>query len=61
MLPKPVDVAIRCIQADCALCAAPLDAILAEIERDNIVHEAQALLMTTFPHPVAKLSTHPPL
>ncbi len=32
--------AIRRIQVQCALLAAPLDAILAEIERDNITHEA---------------------
>jgi hypothetical protein len=32
--------AIRRILVQCALLAAPLDAILAEIERDNITHEA---------------------
>ncbi len=32
--------AIRRIRVQCALLAAPLDAILAEIERDNIAHEA---------------------
>ncbi len=31
---------IRRIRVQCALLAAPLDAILAEIERDNIAHEA---------------------
>ncbi len=32
--------AIRRIRVQCALLAAPLDAILAKIERDNIAHEA---------------------
>ncbi len=39
-LPDPVDTAIRRIWANCALRTAPLDAILAEIECDNIAHEA---------------------
>ncbi len=39
-LPNPVDMAIRCIWENCALCTAPLDAILAEIECDNIAHKA---------------------
>jgi hypothetical protein len=38
--PDPGNVAIRCIRVECALLAAPLDAILAEIECDNIMHEA---------------------
>jgi hypothetical protein len=33
-------VAIRRIRVQCALLAAPLDTILAEIERDNIAHKA---------------------
>jgi hypothetical protein len=36
--PNPIDAAIGRIQADCALCAAPLNAILAEIERNEIAH-----------------------
>jgi hypothetical protein len=59
MLPDPVDVAIRRIQADCTLRAAPLDAILAKIECNDIAHEAQPPLMSTLPHPSAMLSTAP--
>jgi hypothetical protein len=59
MLLDPVDVAIWRIQADCALRAAPLDAILAKIECNDIAHEARAPLMTTSPHPLAMLSTAP--
>ncbi len=40
MPPDPVDTAIRRIWENCSLCAAPLKAILAEIERNNIAHEA---------------------
>ncbi len=39
-LPNPVDVTIWRIQADYALQAAPLDAILAKIERGDIAHKA---------------------
>ena len=59
LLPYPVNPTIRCIQVECALLAASLDAILAKIERNNIAHLAQALLTTTSPHPVAMLSTPP--
>ncbi len=38
--PNPVNVAIRRIWVECALLAAPLDVILAEIDRDNITNEA---------------------
>ncbi len=51
--------AIRRIWVECALLAAPLDAILAEIERDTIAHEARALPTTTSPHSAAMLSTPP--
>jgi hypothetical protein len=57
--PDPGNAAIRRIRVECALFAAPLDAILAEIERDNIAHEARAPPMTTLPHTAAMLSTHP--
>jgi hypothetical protein len=57
--PDPVNAAIRHIRVECALLAAPLDAILAKIERDNIAHEAQAPPTTTLPHPAAMLSTPP--
>jgi hypothetical protein len=57
--PDPIYMAIRRIWVECALLAAPLDAILAEIKRDNITHKAQALPTTTSPHPVAMLSTPP--
>ena len=40
MPPDPVDVAILCILADWALRAAPLNAILAKIECNDIAHEA---------------------
>ena len=59
LLPNPGNAAIRRIQVECALLAAPLDAILAKIERADIAHEAQALPTTTSPHPVAMLSTPP--
>jgi hypothetical protein len=39
------DMTIRRIQAECALCAASLDAILADIARDDIAHE-MAMLST---------------
>jgi hypothetical protein len=61
LLPDPGNVAIRCIWLKCALLAAPLDAILAEIERDDISHEAQAPPTTTLPHPAAMLSNPPAL
>ncbi len=57
--PDPVNAAIRRIWVECALLAAPLDAILAEIERDDIAHKARALPTITLPYPVAMLSTHP--
>jgi hypothetical protein len=38
--PDPSNAAIRRIWVECALLAAPLDAILAEIKRNNIAHEA---------------------
>jgi hypothetical protein len=58
--PDPGNAAIRHIRVECALLAAPLDAILVEIEHDDIAHEAQALRMITLPHPAAMLSTPPP-
>ncbi len=59
--PNPGNAVIRRIRVECALLAAPLNAILAEIEHDNIAHEAQAPPTTTLPHPVAMLSTPPRL
>jgi hypothetical protein len=59
MAPDPVDVAIRHIQANCALSAAPLDAILAKIEHDDIAHKARAPPRKTSPHPATMLSTPP--
>ncbi len=56
MLPNPVDAAMRRIWAECALRAVPLDALLAKIERDNIVHKDQAPPTTTLPHPSAMFS-----
>ncbi len=38
--PDPVIAAIRRIRAECALLAAPLNAILAESERNDITHKA---------------------
>jgi hypothetical protein len=58
--PDPGNVAIRRIWVECALLAAPLDAILAEIERNNIAHKARAPPTTTSPHTAAMLSTPPP-
>jgi hypothetical protein len=58
--PNPVNAAIRRIRVECAHLAAPLDAILAKIERDDIANKAQAPSMTTSPHPVAMLSTPAP-
>ncbi len=60
LLPDPVNAAIRHIRVECALLAAPLDAILVEIECDNITHEARAPPTTTLPHTAAMLSTPPP-
>ncbi len=57
--PDPGNMAIRRIQVKCALLAAPLDAILAEIERDDIAHKALAPPTTTSPHPAVMLSTPP--
>ncbi len=57
--PNPVNAAIRGIQVECTLLAAPLDAILAEFECDNIAHEARAPPTTTLPHPAAMLSNPP--
>jgi hypothetical protein len=51
--------AIQRIWVECALLAAPLDAILAKIERNDIAHEARATPTTTLPHPAAMLSTPP--
>jgi hypothetical protein len=53
MPPNPVDAANWRIWADCALLAALLNAILAEITRDNIALDARALPTTTLPHPMA--------
>ncbi len=58
--PNPVNAAIRHIRVECALLAAPLDAILAEIEHDDIAHKARAPPTATLPHPAAMLSTPPP-
>ncbi len=57
----PINAAIRCIQVECALLAAPLDAILAEIECDDIAHKARAPPMTTSQDPAAMLCTTPAL
>ncbi len=57
--PNPGNAKIRRIWVECALLAAPLNAILDKIERNDIVHKAQALPMTTLPHPAAMLSTPP--
>ncbi len=57
--PDPVNAVIRRIWVECALLAAPLNAILAKIERNNIPHKARALPTTTLPHPAAMLSTPP--
>jgi hypothetical protein len=59
--PNPINVAIWHIWVECALLAAPLDAILAEIEGNNMAHKAQALPTITLPHPAAMLSTPPAL
>ncbi len=61
MPPNPVDAAIGCIQAKCALRAAPLNAILAKIASNDIVQDAPAPPTTTSPHPTAMLSTPPAL
>jgi hypothetical protein len=58
--PNPVNVAIQRIRVEWALLAAPLDAILAKIERNDIVHEARAPPTMTLPHLAAMLSTAPP-
>ncbi len=60
LLPDPGNAAIRRIRAECALRAAPFDAILAEIECEDIAYEARAPSTTTLPHPAAMLSTPPP-
>jgi hypothetical protein len=57
--PNPGNAAIQYIWVECALLAALLDAILAEIECNDIAHEAQAPPTTTSPHPAAMLSTPP--
>ncbi len=57
--PDPVIAAIRRIWVECALLAAPLNAILAKIERNNIAHEARAPPTTTLPHLAAMLSNPP--
>ncbi len=59
LLPNPVNAEIRCIRVECSLLTAPLDAILAKIECNDIAHEARALPTTTLPHPAAMLSTPP--
>jgi hypothetical protein len=58
--PDPGNAAIWRIWVECALLAAPLNAILAKIERNNIAHKARAPPTTTLPHPAAMLSTPPP-
>jgi hypothetical protein len=57
--PDPINAAIWRIWVECALLAAPLDAILAKIECNNIANKAQAMPMTTSPHPAAMLFTPP--
>jgi hypothetical protein len=57
--PDPGNVAIRRIQVKCTLLAAPLDAILAKIDCDDIAHKTRAPPTTTLPHPAAMLSTPP--
>ncbi len=57
--PNSVNTAIWRIWVECALLAAPLDAILAKSECDDITHEARAPPTTTLPHPAAMLSTPP--
>jgi hypothetical protein len=57
--PDPVNVAIWRIRVEFALLTAPLDAILAKIERNDIAHKARAPPTTTSPHPAALLSTPP--
>ncbi len=57
--PDPGNATIRRIRVECPLLAAPLDAILTEIEHDDIAHEAGAPATITSPHPAAMLSTPP--
>jgi hypothetical protein len=57
--PNPGNAVIQRIRVECALLTAPLNAILAKIECNDIAHEAQAPLTTTLPHPAAMLSTPP--
>jgi hypothetical protein len=57
--PGHIDATIRCIQAECAIRASPLDAILAKIAHENIAHDAPAPPMATLPPPAAMLSTSP--
>jgi hypothetical protein len=57
MPPDPVDAAIWHIWAECTLHSAPLDAILAKIARNKIVHNVPSLPTTTLPPPMAMLST----
>jgi hypothetical protein len=57
----PIDAVIWRIWVDCALLAAPLNAILADIATNNIVHKARTPPTTTSPHPAAMLSTPPTL
>jgi hypothetical protein len=57
--PNLGNAAIQCIWVECSLLAAPLNAILAKIECNDIMHKARAMPMTTSPHPAAMLSTPP--
>jgi hypothetical protein len=61
LVPNPGNAAIRRIRVECALLAAPLNAILAKIEHEDIMHEARAPPTTTLPHPASMLSTPPTL
>ncbi len=57
--PDHIDMAIWRIWAECSLCAAPLNAILAKTAYNYIAHDASALLVTTLPPPTTMLSTSP--
>ena len=56
-----IDVAIHCICVERDLCAAPLDAILAEIEHCEIVHDDSSHTMSPacFPRSSAQVMTPP--
>jgi hypothetical protein len=51
--------AIKRNRMEFALCAAPLDAVLADIARDETAHTALAPLMTPSAHPMVMLSSPP--